>query len=448
MKNLPADFVDRIVKQFPNEHSVFLSAISNPVEHSVHVNPKCSLALDFLKDSVAWWRGGYYLKQRPSYISDPLFHAGVYYPQESSSMIIGAIVSRLIEGKSDLRCLDVCAAPGGKSILLSETIGKNGFLVSNEINKLRNSVLRENLVKWGAQNVMVSCNSSHDFLGVSSFFDLVLVDAPCSGEGMFRKDDVAIQEWSTHNVALCAERQKEILGNISGSIRKDGYLIYSTCTFAPEENEGAIDWLLENGFESVEVNLNSFEGLTSIDYRGVQTFRFYPHKSRGEGFFVAVLKKIEQADIKRKKVHDVLKYKRLNNLDELKPNVRSVVGSCIQLDEGKVFELPCSIEDFKLLNSSLYFSMPGIELGEMKKNDFVPGHGGLMCGRFGLENSLELDVSDALKYLKREDFQKEAPTLGWVPVVFKGYPLGWIKNLGNRKNNYYPKDWRIRYLES
>ncbi len=445
MKILPSDFIQRIESQFPNESSVFLNAISKEVVHSLHLNPKHSLPLEFLGESVPWWENGYYLKHRPSFIADPLFHAGGYYPQESSSMFVGAIVKELVSNRTNIRCLDMCAAPGGKSILLSEIIGENGFLVANEVNKLRNSVLRENLAKWGRDNWMVTSNSASDYSGVKNFFDVVLIDAPCSGEGMFRKDDNAIREWSFQNVLQCSERQKDILRDVKDCVADGGYLVYSTCTYAPEENEGAIDWLLENGFEEMTLDIPSFEGIRLEVYNGVSTFRFYPHLTKGEGLFVCVLRKTSSAGSRGKgKGKKKIKAVRLEEV----PNVNSVRSELVIQEEGQFFEVPCKIDEFEYLSESLYFSMPGTELGEWKKSDFIPGHGGLLAGKFSSYVSLELDADDALRFLKREDIKAMTPTQGWVSIFYKGLPLGWIKCIGQRKNNYYPKDWRIRYLES
>lgn len=445
MKILPSDFVHRIEAQFPNEYSVFLEAISNEVVHSVHLNPKHSLEFDFLGEKVSWWENGYYLKFRPSYVADPLFHAGAYYPQESSSMFIGAVFKKIVENRTNIRCLDMCAAPGGKSILLSEIIGEKGYLIANEVNKLRNSVLRENLTKWGRDNWMVTSNSSADYSRVKNFFDVVLVDAPCSGEGMFRKDDDAIKEWSLYNVLQCAERQKEILQNIKDTIVEGGYLVYSTCTYAPEENEGAMDWLLDNGFEPVALDMPTFSRVQCENYRGVSTFRFYPHLTKGEGLFVGVLRKTSLSSGKNKGRSNA-KVKTIGK-EEL-PNVCSVRGELMIKEDGGVYEIPCGTHEMEYLLENLYFSMPGTELGIWKKTDFIPGHGGLLAGKYTSFASIELDVEDALRFLRREDIKATTPTQGWVSVLYKGLPLGWIKSIGMRKNNYYPKDWRIRYLES
>ena len=249
---------------------------------SVRVNDK--IAYQPSSENVAWCKSGYYLDERPLFTADPLFHAGVYYVQEASSMFLEQAVKQYFPMADTV--LDLCAAPGGKSTLLSQTLAESSLLVSNEIIRSRAYILAENLIKWGNPNVVVTNNEPKDFAILGGFFDAIVIDAPCSGEGMFRKDAGAVEEWSEYNVTLCAARQTEIVSSVWDALKTDGILVYSTCTFNREENEENVQWICnELGAEVLSIDLQGNSDITKSDFG----YRFYPHKTKGEGFFISVL---------------------------------------------------------------------------------------------------------------------------------------------------------------
>jgi len=237
MVKIPEKFQNRIKIQFGNDSEQFLTSLENSPVISVRKNPKKITDLWIDNEKVPWCNEGYYLSQKPIFTLDPLFHAGCYYPQEASSMVVDWILRQIISIPDNPIVLDLCAAPGGKSTLLASWMDGKGLLVANEIIRNRSLILLENMVKWGYPNCVVTQNSPSDFSPLRHFFDIILVDAPCSGEGMFRKEKKAAEEWSESNAAMCAVRQRKILDEIWGSLKPGGILIYSTCTFNPSKNE-------------------------------------------------------------------------------------------------------------------------------------------------------------------------------------------------------------------
>jgi len=286
---LPDKFIQRINNDsfFDSDFLAHLDSIP-PV--SVRFHPeKVQSKLEVLK-AVSWCENAFYLKERPSFTLDPLFHAGGYYPQEAGSMILDTILKQ-ITLPEDPVILDLCAAPGGKSTLIASFLNGKGMLVSNEVIQQRARILRENIVKWGCTNTLVTCNDPTDFSRLPNFFDAIVVDAPCSGEGMFRKDKAARDEWSEENVLLCAARQKRILADVWESLKPGGFLIYSTCTFNASENEENLIWFCEEyGAEEVKLKM-PVEIQEGRDGRGHYSF---PGINESEGFYVAVLQKPDE----------------------------------------------------------------------------------------------------------------------------------------------------------
>ena len=274
---------------------------------SVRVNPaKISrLKTDLISqlpitEKIPWTSNGYYLNHRPSFTFDPLFHAGLYYVQEASSMFLEQVLKQSKDLSQPVKVLDLCAAPGGKSTLIASLISGDSLLVSNEVIKSRATVLVENMTKWATSNTIITNNDPAAFQKLQSFFDIVVVDAPCSGSGLFRKDPDAIEEWSESNVQLCSQRQQRILADIYPALKKDGILIYSTCSYSEEENECISDWLLDS-FPLSTIQISLTDTGTGREYDGViETiskkhaafgYRFFPGKVKGEGFFIAAFRK-------------------------------------------------------------------------------------------------------------------------------------------------------------
>jgi 16S rRNA C967 or C1407 C5-methylase (RsmB/RsmF family) len=290
---LPDQFIQRLQGQMGTSMLKFVDALTR--------EPVVSVRMNRLKQAKPHWEGaeavpwcptGYYLPQKPVYTLDPLFHAGCFYPQEASSMVLDWLVAHVCELPEQPMVLDLCGAPGGKSTLLASFLNGNGLLVANEVIKSRAIILAENISKWGAANCIVTRSDPSKFGVLTSMFDLIVVDAPCSGEGMFRKDKRSIEEWSEANAQMCALRQQRILNDAWPALKQGGYLIYSTCTFNPSENEGNMAWLAETlGAEVLPLNVPDDWGVDRIPVGSGNGLAFYPHKVRGEGFFVAVLRK-------------------------------------------------------------------------------------------------------------------------------------------------------------
>ena len=247
-----------------------------------------------IQEKVPWSSLGYYLTERPSFTFDPLFHAGCYYVQEASSMFLEQALRQTIDLSKPLRVLDLCAAPGGKSTHIQSLVTTESLLVSNEVIKSRTNILRQNIIKWGSENVVVTNNDPQHFSKLEGFFDVLVIDAPCSGSGLFRKDPQAINEWSPENVLLCCGRQKRIIADAFACLKKDGVLIYSTCSYSKEENESIADWLaeelrMENQRLAIENSWNIVE--TESDKTSSFGYRFFPDKLKGEGYYLTCFRK-------------------------------------------------------------------------------------------------------------------------------------------------------------
>lgn len=421
---------------------------------------------DIQSGRVPWSSNGYYLSKRPSFTLDPLLHAGAYYVQEASSMFLEEVLKQTVDLSSPLKILDLCAAPGGKSTLIQSVISKESLLVSNEVIKTRVNILSENITKWGAANVIVTNNDPADFKRLANYFDVIVVDAPCSGSGLFRKDPNAIDEWSENNVALCAQRQQRILADIMPSLKDDGILIYSTCSYSRQEDEEIADWLTDElKVESVQLNIEADWGIieTVSEKSGSFGYRFYPDKVKGEGFFIAAFKKSSNTI-------DGIKYKAHPSVS-LRPKEKSKKESVVTAKEVEVIKpyllntneffffkqneevvaLPIHFEnDLATIQSALYIKKAGVKLGSIIRNELLPAH------ELAVSNiispavpRLEIDKETALQYLRRADIIPKSELRGWVLLTHQqsagccALPLGWIKALPGRINNYYPKEWRI-----
>lgn len=405
--------------------------------------------------SVIGWNPetGRYLKERPVFTTDPLLHAGCYYVQEASSQFIGHVIKSLIH--ENVNVLDLCAAPGGKSIALLSSLPEGSQLVSNEIDRRRARILSENITKWGSTNVTVTCNAPKDFRKLRQLFDVIVTDVPCSGEGMFRKDEGAIKDWSAKKVKDCANLQREIVETIWPCLKPGGLLIYSTCTFNVHEDEENIAWICENlGGESIEVP-------TEIDWQihapligSHPCYRFMPHFTQGEGLFMACIRKNSDEEIITKHEHKGKSVPNKKNNTKLPQiNYRQWVDADGEIEmtaEGELRLIPTSHKELHnaIIKEGLYILQSGIELGTMKGKDMIPAHA-LALSKALKENAFpkaNVNLETALNYLRREaiSLPDDTPT-GHVLVCYKNHPLGFVKNMGNRCNNIYPQEWRIRF---
>ncbi len=437
---LPEDFIKRIIADsFWPEN--LIEAMNEDPPVSIRLNPLKKNSKVTNLEPVPWNENGCYLPKRPIFTLDPLFHAGCYYPQEAGSMVIEFILNDLsISKKSTI--LDLCAAPGGKSTLISSWLEDDGFLVSNEIIPNRNSILRENLTKWGAVNCVVTCNQPKHFQELPSFFDVVVVDAPCSGEGMFRKDTDSRNEWSLKNVELCADRQKQIVCDVWHSLKENGYLIYSTCTLNEVENEDSIKWLSQElNAEILPLNLPA----GSIKGREGVGIYFAPGITKSEGFFISVLKKKDPNSLKVKKNKPTSKPLLKNELTGLKDYVDLDLFTCIEFKNGVAGIRPAHFEFTQILQSKLYCTKIGVILGTLLPKKIEPHYELAFSTKLlDLVPRIELDEKKALLFLKGETFEIGNLSKGYYLVTYMNQGLGWINHLGNRFNNLYPKEWRIR----
>jgi 16S rRNA C967 or C1407 C5-methylase (RsmB/RsmF family)/NOL1/NOP2/fmu family ribosome biogenesis protein len=390
---------------------------------------------------IPWTQYGFYLDQRPSFTFDPLFHAGCYYVQEASSMFLEQALKQTVDLSQPLKVLDLSAAPGGKSTHIQSLISEDSLLVSNEVIRSRAAVLRDNIVKWGCRNVMVTNNDPKDFDRLQGYFDVIVVDAPCSGSGLFRRDPDAIEEWSLHNVHLCSQRQQRILADTWPALKENGVLIYSTCSYSKEEDEDIVDWMTA-GSRSENLKLHIDSAWNIIESGG--GYRFWPDKLKGEGFFISCFrKKGEQPEVN-------VKIK--NRPDSLTKKELEVVAKWAHTkdhhfirNQQTVYAWPGKLEnDFSFLLNQLRVLYSGTIIGELIRDKLVPDHALAMSNL--LKDTIErtaLDYENAIQYLRRKDIKIDTTTKGWQGVTYEGQLLGWINVLPNRINNYYPKELRI-----
>lgn len=450
---LPKPFVTRTRQLLKAEYPAFEEALQREAPTSVRLNPKKAPGTLSGNERVPWSAQGFYLNERPAFTFDPLFHAGAYYVQEASSMFLGQVIRQYVT--RPVRCLDLCAAPGGKTTDAVSELPEGSLMVSNEIVRNRAYILAENVIKWGSPYCIVTNNGAEDFGILTGYFDVILTDVPCSGEGMFRKDPESIGEWSVENAARCAERQQEILQHIWPALRPGGLLIYSTCTYNTEENEEMIALLHRKfGAEVLPVQTPSEWGIQGALQGDLPVYRFMPHHTRGEGFFMAVLRKPEEtAD---EIVPDEKQRPKKKAGKTASPSVPVAVQSWIKNPE--TFCFPSSPEratafplayqaDLARLTSRLNVIHAGIPLCTFKGKDAIPEPALALSTAFNREAfpSIDADLPTVLSYLKREAIQlPDSCPKGYIPVTYRNIPLGWVKNIGNRANNLYPQEWRIR----
>lgn len=432
--NYPASFVQKMKTALGAEFEVFLQSLDGEPITSIRLNPNKPISKFDSEEIVPWCGTGRYLQKRPSFTFDPLFHAGTYYVQEASSMFVEQVWNA-INIQQPLKVLDLCAAPGGKSTHLLSLMNEEGLLVTNEIIPNRNKILQQNIIQWGNSNCIITQNNAGDFAKLGPYFDVILIDAPCSGEGLFRKDKNAVNEWSEENVAMCSTRQKEILDNVVQCLKPGGYLIYSTCTYEYVENDEQVEYLLNKGFETQQ--LEAAFGTTKTKY-GLQ---FYPHKIKGEGFYIALLKK--EGELKPS--FNVGTGKAGLHADILNQYVEAPERFITVTKNDLLFAVPKNISnDFGLLSRHLYVRNAGLFLGSFKGKDFLPSHDLAVSLEVNKQlPAVELTYEQAIAYLRCETIKVDPELRGWCLVRFEGKNLGWIKAVQGRVNNYYPKEWRI-----
>lgn len=431
------------------EEADFIQAHQSPVPTFIRLNPFKPADIPF-ESKVPWSTYGRYLQERPRFTLDPLFHAGAYYVQEASSMLIEQAFRQIVDTSKPIKALDLCAAPGGKSTLLASLLKEEDLLISNEVIQTRAGILVENMTRWGQLNTWVTNNDPKDFRRLDGFFDLMLVDAPCSGSGLWRKDPKAIDEWSPANVNLCKERQQRILADALPALKKEGILIYATCSFSPEENEQMVDWLVkEQGLTGLSLELDASWGVTETiaDQSQAKGYRCYPWKMKGEGFFMAVFRKNEGnvaeqlwAGSTKTKVDE----KQMRQLSQLFQPFLNVPFALLQHQEMNYALHPEHMQHWAGLKSNLYIKKAGTALGQLLK-DIVPEHDLAMSIHLAKDvPRVQLDHQEALHFLKKEAVQTDKGFKGWQVACYQHLGLGWGKWMPNRMNNYLPKSHRIR----
>ncbi len=412
---LPQAFIAYTADLFgPERWKRFLQAFDAPPTTSIRLNPWKSNPGPVLANAapVPWCKGGYWLSQRPNFTLDPLFHAGVYYVQEAGSLFLDHVLRQYVT--APVLALDLCAAPGGKSTLLRAALPENSMLVSNEPDRRRANILLENMLKQGHPDVLVTHNYAADFAKTNWTFDVILTDVPCSGEGLFRRDEKTVDEWSLANVQFCQKRQRQILQDIWTCLRPGGLLIYSTCTFNTHENEENVRFIMEElGAEILPVPTDPAWQITGSLLPGwpQPVYRFIPGITTSEGLFMALLRK---------------------RGEDTTPAL-----------------LPAFARRYAQGNRLIHLLSDGTNPPELKGKECIPSAAAALSIDLPPDAypRVELSLEEAQRYLHRESLTLPPGTpKGFVVVTYQTHPLGFMKNLGERANNLYPKNWAIRNL--
>ncbi|MEG1983411.1 MAG: SAM-dependent methyltransferase [Alistipes sp.] len=448
---LPERFTESILKELGEEEgSALCAALETLPPVSLRIHPSKGRVPNAC-EQIPWSPFGYYLNQRPLFTLDPAFHGGCYYVQEASSQFVGHLLADVdLTGR---RVLDLCAAPGGKATLYASLVGSEGLVVANEVNRQRAQVLADNVRKWGTGNILVTIEEASRVAEFEDGFDVVAVDAPCSGEGMFRKAEEARAEWSEGNVTLCAVRQGELLREAWRALKPGGLLIYSTCTFNRTEDEEVLEkfslWAEAAVVRAHEVTCERSWGIVCGTVGGFQTFRFFPHRTKGEGFFIAVARKAFDAGgrarspkARRSMLTTVDKQSRI----ELERWVLAPQQMQFALIGDTYYGYYCTqMESVKRLAEALNVIYSGVAMGQLFKGRLKPDPAlAFFCGlnREALPEA-PLETEEALNYLRRKELSATLFTEGMNLVTAEGVALGFAKRIGGRVNNLYPNALRI-----
>jgi 16S rRNA C967 or C1407 C5-methylase (RsmB/RsmF family)/NOL1/NOP2/fmu family ribosome biogenesis protein len=445
MLTLPQGFVDRMKQQLGDEADAFFSILDTPSPTSIRHHHLKGKSPFHAEEKVRWCDHGYYLLERPFFHMDPHWHGGAYYVQEASSMIMDYILSQVSLPDHPRIFLDLCAAPGGKTGILAKQLRPCDVLVANEVVHQRRAVLRENLIKGGYLNTFISGEPASSFR--DPFADLILIDAPCAGEGMMRKDPEAIRQWSPSLVHSCAVMQQQIVHHAIKGLKQDGILIYSTCSYSMEENMDNIRYFMdEYPLESVSISFPDEWGIQKLEQKEATGYQLYPHRIKGEGLFVAVLKntgtnetpwfKPNKAPKLFEDLHGWLD-DHLSNASDFRILKNSPTHQLISKEaEEKAIEVLTYLRGAELL----------AEAGERKGKDFIPSHFMAMAGLYDEGTGIiDVTLSDALDYLERSTTSlPQGKDPGWYIIRFEGTDLGWAKWTLQGWKNHYPMNWRLR----
>jgi 16S rRNA C967 or C1407 C5-methylase (RsmB/RsmF family)/NOL1/NOP2/fmu family ribosome biogenesis protein len=443
MSDLPEPFISFLRTRFPRDYKERLVGLETTPPTALRLNKTKGADLDHLpfENKIPWCQNGYWLSSRPRFDRDPLWHAGAYFVQDASSMFIESAWKTMQFPDSDPMVADLCAAPGGKSTHLLDLMDGKGLLLSNEVMPKRLNILQENIVKWGYNNVVISNNSTSDLSTLSGIFDLIVVDAPCSGEGLFCVSESAREQWSTKYNLVCANRQSDILEDATKMLKKGGYLLYSTCTTDPHENEENVLKLLEkNDFTSLEIESRD-EGIELITKDNqILGYQCWPHKIKGRAFFMALLQKTTDQNLsvrRQKSRKPILPIKTFPQFIDSAPDYL-----CVEWPQTELSIIPKKYLNFiSELTDKHRIRQIGVRVGSLKNPDRPHPYVAFSHQLITKTPKFELDMEQALAYLSGNAIQVDGD-IGWGLVAYQGRTLGWIKNLGKRSNNYYPTKWR------
>ena len=449
--NFPLDFELRMRLQLGDNFQNFKHAHDELPSVSIRTNPN-KYRLVNQEQKVPWTEFGYYLETRPSFTLDPLFHGGAYYVQEASSMFLEQALVQHVPKTKEIRVLDLCAAPGGKSTHLLSLLSDRSLLVSNEVIRSRVNVLLENIQKWGSPNIVITNNDAADFSALENFFDLIVLDAPCSGEGLFRKDPAAALEWSEQNVNLCAGRQRRIMEDVWPALKNDGLLIYSTCTYSEQENEDNLGWIShDRDVEFLPLETDPKWNVEEIKKGKVIAYRFFPHRVKGEGFFISIMRKSSGPKGDDEHLH---RGKAKNEFTIASNKIREKTQSWFNNRDLTLIQrndllqlLPTQyLSDIFALTKALRVIYSGVFVAMAKHEKLVPEHSFALSTAInnGAFNQVEFTVDHALQYLRKENLRVDQLEKGYALATYKGIPLGWMNIIPGRINNLYPSEWRIR----
>lgn len=442
----PPVFADRMRASLNHTWNAFVEAHQQPAPVTIRINPVKSAKPDL--QPVPWSKLGFYLETRPVFTLDPSFHAGAYYVQEASSLFLEQAIIQTVDVSKPLRVLDLCAAPGGKSTHLLSLLSADSLLISNDVIRARAQILWENIQKWGHSNVVVTNSDPSAFKQLTGYFDVLVVDAPCSGEGLFRKDADACGHWSAEHVGLCSQRQQRILNDIWPALKENGLLIYSTCTYNPQENEENLDAFMSGrSVEFVSLDLQPGWGIEPVRFNNVQGYRFYPHQVKGEGFFISVMRKKESTE--KIKIKPTGKFNVLSS--KATDRIKSWIITPEQYRWIQQDELIIQIPDFlftevEWISKHLFPIGKGTAVAQLKHDKLIPEHA------FALSHAIQnsffsvtgLNEAQAIAYLRKDTLLLNEGVKGFGLIRYQNNNLGWVNHLGNRTNNLYPANWRIR----
>lgn len=422
------------------DYPALLKALQEAPPVSIRLHPTKRFEHDLA--AVPWCSTGFYLDERPSFTFDPLLHAGAYYVQEASSMLLEQVFIAAGLKDRELLALDLCAAPGGKSSHLLSLLGPGSLLVSNEIDRRRCSVLQENLWKWGMPNSVIANSPPEHLQALPACFDLIVVDAPCSGQGMFRKDPFAVAQWTPALAEHCAMTQRNMLPLAWEALRPGGVLIYSTCTWEPQENEAQLAALVAAGAIAIDPLPNAPWGLVRSEWNGAIGLRCYPHRVRGEGFFIAAFRKPGEAAPR--------KAARTGPSSPAAVEVTQWLAShterSFRSQQDTLFVVDARWSGvLDTLDQALKLVSPGAPVAELRAGTWRP-HPALALSSDLLQDAfprVELDEEQAVQYLQGQAIPAHEAH-AYALATHRGLGLGWLKGAGKRWNNLWPEAWRIR----